>query len=180
MTAKKVQREGKATNGELLEGMRYKTAFVLGSKELMSSLLYMSHACCSAIYNLVKSHVPNAGHNRNEKFKGDRMAFIKTLAFIKNYEANKRRITNDYGLTMPEWYALVNFAIAEGFAIDFYKKDFVYSYNSSVLNLHRGLKHIYELGYLRKKRAGIRDKYVISDKGVEILTRIFTNILLKV
>lgn len=180
MASLKAQR-GKMGNGKLLEYLQIKSAFVLGDKELMSSVLYMAHVCCSSIYQLAKKHIPNnIDHARNRKFMNDRKAFLTTLDFLKNYEATKRRISSDYGLTMPEWYALIYFATKEGFASDFYDKDFKYSYNSNRRNLHVGMKRIADLGYLQKRHINRKDKYTITAKGVDILGRIFNNILLKI
>lgn len=179
VASQKVQR-GTKNNGDLLEAMKTHAAFALGNKELMNSLMYMAHVCCSNVYQLVKKYTPNADHPKNTKFIDGKMAFTKTLQFLKNYEANKRRITETYGITMPEWYALMYFAIGEGFAKDFYKKDFVYSYNSSMINLHKGMLRMYSMGYLIKRKVGIKDKYSISSKGMDLLDKIFNNLLLKI
>jgi predicted transcriptional regulator len=177
VTAIKAQR-GKKTNGELLEDLRVHSAFALGNKELMTSMMYIAHVSCSSVYQLVKQNVPNADHARNKKFMEAKTAFNKTLGMLKHYEANTRRITMNYGLTMPEWYALINFAIAEGYAKDFYNRDFKYSYNSNTRNLHKGLKSIALKGYISAKKVGIKDRYTITAKGMELLGRIFSNILL--
>lgn len=176
-TALKAQR-GSITNGELLEKLQIKTAFVLGGKELMSSLLYMSHVDCTGIYNLIKKHAQNANHKENQRFVRDREAFNKTIRFMANYEAIKRRITTDYNLTMPEWYVLLYFATKEGFARDFYDREFVYAYNSSSRNLHTALVRIHNIGYLVKRKKGNKDLYSISAKGMEYMNRIFNNLLL--
>lgn len=176
--ARKAQR-GSLTNGELLDVLKIKSVFVIGGKQLMESILYMSHVTTTGIYQLVKKYIPNAGHEKNMKFEDQRKAFANTLRFLKHYEANKRRIASDYGLSMPEWYALIYFAIGESFAVDFYKKDFLYSYNSSSINLHKAITRLYNNGYLLRKQIAKKHKYTVSSKGIDTLNRIFDNILLK-
>lgn len=176
--ALKVQRDT-MSNGELLEKLKIKSAFVLGSKELMSSLLYMAHVENTGIYQLIKNYIPNADHEKNAKFMEGKKAFIKTLSFIKKYEANKQKISSDYGLTMPEWYALIYFSINEGLAKDFYNRDFTYAYNSNRRTLHAALISMCNHGYLVKRQFGKSHKYSASSKGLDLLNRIFNNILLR-
>lgn len=179
ITSIKVQR-GAKLNGELLEGLRVKSFFALGGKEVMASLLYMAQVSCTGIYQLVKKHIPNADHAKNKKFVDQRTEFLKVLTFIKNYEAKKNRIAENYSLTMPEWYCLVYFSINEGFAKDFYNHEFTYAYNSNRRTLHSGMLNLYKRGLLTKRQSGKSDKYTTSAKGLDLLDRIFNNILLKI
>lgn len=171
--------KGKLQNGELLNRFQTKTLFVLGGKELMSSLLYLTHVYCTSIYQLVKKHVPNADHKKNKAFVKEREAYNKTFEFIINYEANKKRITMDYGFNMPEWYCLLYFASNEGWAQNFYNRDLKYAYNSNNRDMHAALQKMYKNGYLTRRKFGIKDKYTLSAKGMEMINRIFANILLK-
>jgi hypothetical protein len=171
--------KGKVSNGELLETLKIKSGFFLGGRELMASLLYMAHVSTTGIYALVKRTIKSANHKKNERFVEEKKAFNKTLQFLKHYEANKWRIASDYGLNMSEWFCLVNFAIKEGFAIDFYNRDFIYAYNSNKIALHKAINTVHRRGYLIKRKSGKKDTYYISAKGMDMLNRIFDNILLK-
>jgi hypothetical protein len=171
--------KGKMLNGELLSKLRLKSGFALGGKELMQSITYISHVCCTSIYQLVKKHVPAANHKKNQDFVTEKLAFNKTLEFLRNYEGNKKLIAMNYGLSTPEWYALVYFSTNEAFAVDFYNRDYIYSYNSNKANLFKGVQRMHQQGYLIKRKAGNKDKYTISAKGMDLLNRIFNNILLK-
>lgn len=174
----KQARKGKVNNSEVFECVKDKGMFVLGGKNLMEDMVYLNNMYTTGIYQLIKTNIPNTDHAKNKKFVEAREAFQKTLAFLKNYEANKGKVAKIYGLTMPEWYALMYFS-EERYAYDFYNKDFTYAYNSSRINLFKGMQRIFKLGYLIQKKVGKKDKYILSAKGMDLLNKIFDNILLK-
>jgi len=172
-------RQQKIKNSEALEAMEATGTFILSGKNFTEALMYMNHLQTSGIYNLVRKHVPNANHHRNKQYLSQRDSFLTMIKFLLNYEANKRQIPLTYqGMDMPAWWALLYFQ-EERFAKDFYNKDLKYAYNSDKSNLHKGMKRIHAMGLLVHRRIGKQDKYVISAKGAELLSRIVNTILLK-
>lgn len=170
---------GKLRNIELLETMRAHSAFVVSDKELMMSLLYMNQASCSNIYTLVKELIANANHKRNLSFVKNKKNIQTILAFLINYESNKKRIAMDYGLSMPKWYALLYFSYAENLGAEFYNNAFKYAYASSRLTLHKEMKQLQDQGYLVRRGIKRAYKYSVTSAGINLLNRIFDNIILK-
>lgn len=177
--ALKAQR-GRIENTQLLDELKIRAAFFLGGKELMASILYLENLCNSGIYRLSKSHIPNADHKKNKKYIRQKDDFNQTLSFLCNYEATKKRITMLYDLNIPELYALLYFGSGEKYGGDFTRGDFSHAYNSNQTELFKGMTRMHRLGYILQRKTGLKHKYVISSKGLDLLNRIFSNILNKI
>lgn len=170
---------GKINNGELLDEMQVHSAFVIGDRELMAASLYMDHVCCSNIFSLVKEIIKNTGHKKNQQFIKSKKDVNEILKFLTNYEAKKRRIALDYGMTMPKWYALLYFSTGEKLGADFYNRDFQYAYASNRITLHRDMKWLQENGYLMRRGEKLKYRYSVTGAGLNLLNRIMDNIILK-
>lgn len=171
---------GKVKNGELLEDMRVHAGFVIADKELMAASLYMNHASCSNIYSLVKELIPNTNHKVNQKFLKAKKEINTILNFLINYEANKKLLAMNYNLTMPKWYALLYFSVGEKLALDFYDKDYKYAYSSDRRALHRAMVALSNEGFLVRRGEKKKYRYAITASGLNLLNRIFDNILFKI
>lgn len=171
---------GKIVNGELLEDMRIKASFVIADRELMAASLYMNHVSTSNIYSLIKTVIPNVNHSKNQKFVQARRDMNLILTMLTNYEATKRRIAMDYGLTMPMWYALLYFSTGEKLGASFYSNDaFKYAYSSNRLTMHKDMKYMEDHGYLLRRGEKLKYRYTLTSAGLNLLSRIMDNIVLK-
>lgn len=171
---------GNLNNSELLEPMNINAAFVLGDKDLMKSLLYMNHVCTSPIYLLVKKEITaNAENKPNTRFKDakDRLATVSKL--LINYEANKRRMAMDYGVDTCQWLALLFFSTGEKLGTEFYNETMRYSYNSSKVNLFKGLKSLYDKGYLDRRGTKFELRYSLTSKGISLFNSLMDKIVMK-
>lgn len=171
--------KGKIKNNELLEDMRINSSFVIADKELMAASLYMNHVSTSSIYSLIKEIIPNVNHKKNQQFTKAKKEINIILSFLINYESNKKRLAMDYGITVPKWYALIYFAIGEKLGHDFYDKDFKYAYSANRWTLNRDMNELHDSGYLLRRGVKKQYKYSLTAAGVNLLNRIFDNILFK-
>ena len=171
--------KGNITNGELLEKMQMKSAFILSDKQLMQSLLYMNQVNCGPLFTLLKEIISNNTHKRDKNYKGAKTRIEEIFKFLLNYETHKKRIATDFRLTMPEWYALLFFSTGEQLGNDFYNKHFKYSYNSDRISLFRGLNRLYKEGYLNRRGGAKEHRYSLSGSGINLLQRILDTIILK-
>lgn len=175
--AKKAQ-AGKYPNLQAAEDMRSHAAFVLADRDLMNAELYLNHLSSSNIYTLVKAIIPNTNHKIEKKYTENKAIIQRVFKFLENYESKKKRIRTDYQITMPEWYALVYFANGERLGLDFYDKDMKYAYSSNRRVLHRALQRLTEIGLLQRSGPLKSHKYKLTSRGINVLDRIFNNIIL--
>jgi hypothetical protein len=177
--ARKAQK-GQMLNGELLEQMKLKSAFVLSDRDLMRSLMYMNHVCSTPIYTLIRNEiVANTSNIVDQRFKASRDKLQSVLKLLQNYEANKRRMFLDFKLSTCEWLALLYFSTGERPASPFYDGDMLYSYNSSRANLHGAMKRLEVEGFLDRRGMNGSFKCSLSSKGINLLNDILDKIVMK-
>lgn len=150
--------------------------FVLGNKELVDTYHRMNLMTASPAYNyLVRSK------NKDYTKGGEWLAAMNYInRFLSNYEANRKRITMQTGLTMADWLVLIylyhgNLVPSAAIYNEFYK----YSYNSSASKIKGSFSLLQTRRYVEKvgstKKAKIRITALGRDKVNEIMARYVVN-----
>lgn len=150
--------------------------FVLGNKELIDGYHLLSLMSASPAYNyLVRSK--NKDYSKGAEWL-TAMNYISR--FVSNYEANRKRIAMQTGLTMADWLVLIylyhgNLVKSSAIYKDFYK----YSYNSSASKIKGSFRLLQDRKYVEKvgstKLAKIRITALGRDKVNEVMAKFVVN-----
>ena len=167
------------TNKELLETPAVRSSFVLASRDLSNSIMYVNQVQCSDIYRLIKMINPKDRNKKDSKFKNTRDSLRGVIKFLTEYEKNFKRIIMEFQLDAPQVYALMYFSTGEKLGKDFYDKDFKYTYNRRALS--NALTALSRSNCLSKRggRVGgnmVGIRYQLTAKGIDMLDRILTKI----
>jgi len=150
--------------------------FALGNKELVDTFHKLNGLSTSRAY----SYMVNS-KNKSPKAKTswqDNMDYI--FRFLSHYEGNRKRISMQTGLNMPEWLVLIYLYKGEwtqGKAMhqDWYK----YSFNSSAKEIRRAFRPLQDRGYIEKTGVTVDAKFRITalgrDKVNEIAQKFIVN-----
>lgn len=171
--------KGKASTLEVAEELYTEGVFVIGDKDLMESIGFSRLICCTDIWRTVIPAVrrkPKLG--KITKFEEHRRAFKSIVAMYGNYESNKRRITMDFGFSMPEWYAMLHFYDSEKKGTSFYADRFKLSLAASRSNMKNALTRLVRDGYLSARGGTLKRLYTLTAKGEEAMLNIFDKIVL--
>lgn len=169
--------KGKIKNYELLKKLEDNSIFVLGDKQVATSLMYMNHAQASDIYNLLKINNPREKTNKELRFDKKKEAVNGMIDLLIKYESRKRRALEQLGLNVPKFYGLLFFYQGEKLCKDFYDKKFKYAYSKSRTELSRGQAELYRDGYLEKRGVTRELKYSITSKGIDLLMKVLSKML---
>lgn len=150
--------------------------FVLGCSELVNTYGKLNSLSTSPAYNyLTKSK--NKDYLRPDDYIRD-MNYINR--FLSNYEANRKRITMNTGLSMADWLVLTH--IYHGNLVDsspIYKEFFKYSYNTSATKIKQSFSSLQTRGLIEKtgvtKGAKIRITSLGKDKINQLVSKYVVN-----
>lgn len=175
-SAEKAQR-GKIKNYELLKRLEDNSFFVLGDKQVASSLAYINHAQTSDIYNLIKINNPREKSNKQLRFEKKKEAMNFLVETLIKYESRKRIALEQLSLNVPKFYGLLFFYQGERLCKDFYDKKFKHAYSKSRQDLSKAQAELYRDGYLEKRGVTRELKYSITSKGIDLLMKVLSKML---
>lgn len=167
----------KIKNSQLLDKMMAEAVFIQTDKQVMQSLVYMSHVQTTDIYNLIKINYPRERSQKEEKFKVKHEAQEGLITRLIQYESLKRRVLEQFNLNQPRFYGLLYFYKGERLCKDFYDKQFKYAYSKSRADLSKGLAELYRGGYLSKRGTTRGLTYSITSKGIDLLIKVLNKLL---
>ncbi len=137
--------------------------FVTGSKELVQTLAYLNNLSTSPAYKHLlrtKNPVPN-------KSQQNRDATNYVCRFLSHYEANRKKIGMESGLSISDWLILIH--IYHGKEVEsntLWKDIYKYSYNSSKTKIKVAFGTLQSRGYIVKHGASRGTKIQITPFGV--------------
>lgn len=150
--------------------------FVLGNKELCDTYHRLNMLSVSPAYN----YLINA-KNKDYTKPGQWIAAMTYVnRFISHYEANRKRIVMETGLTMADWLVLTH--LYNGNLIpsaNIYKEWYRYSFNSSATKIKSSFSSLQARKYVEKvgstRAAKIRITALGKDKVNEVLAKYVVN-----
>lgn len=152
---------------EVLDG---KFDFVLGHKEMIDGMDYLSIIFRSPLYNYMKRAKSKSGKRGEGKYDAERKHFSKLSEALYNYEVNKTFFLKAANLTPAMWYVLLYFG-------DGKQKKASSKIDMAIGCTQRSLQEaVYFLnnsGYLRRVGEG-KVYYEITPYGLELLYKILS------
>lgn len=153
-----------------------KATFVLGNKELVDTYHRLGLLSNSPAYNYLI-----AAKNKDYTKGGEWLASMNYInRFLSTYEANRKRIAMQTGLTMAEWLVLIH--LYHGNLIPsspIYKEWYRYSYNSSASKIKTAFSSLQQRSYVEKvgvsKAAKIRITALGRDKVNDVIAKYVVN-----
>lgn len=146
--------------------------FVLGNKELCDTFHKINLLSGSRAYNYIMK-----GKNKSVSASARWSEEMNYVArFISNYEANRKRLVLQSGLSMADWMVLIH--LYHGNPVQsapIYKEHFRYSFNSSSYKIKNAFSTLRQRGYIEKIGVTINVQLRITalgkDKVNEVLRR---------
>ena len=144
--------------------------FILGGKELMSSLNYLNHVCHSPAYNYVVKlkgeSIPHPGNDFNKQ--------IKYLARVfKSWESQKKLWVNEFGLQMPEIYVLLTLYVdGELVGARIYQDIFRRAYQSGHSKIKLAFRTLQAKGMIERNGIKRGASMRITATGVDLIHKI--------
>lgn len=168
--------KGKLKNSELLKYPKTMASFILADKDLFSSMMYLNHVYTTEIYQLVRK-INVAQRSKRDKLYNQGIETVKSLVkLFMNYELNKKMLIGEFGFDMAQFYAILYFSTGERLGVDFYNKDFKFSYSANKRDMSTALLVLYNNGYLFR-RGEKRYTYSLTAKGLDVLNKIVERII---
>lgn len=150
--------------------------FVLGNKELCDTYHRLNGLSGSPAYTYL-SNARNKDYTRISKWI-DGMNGV--MRFLTHYEANRKKITLQTGLTMADWLVLIHLYhgnLTKGSLL--YKEHYKYSFNTSARKIKGSFSALQVKGFIEKegvtKDAKIRITALGKDKVCEISKNLVLN-----
>jgi hypothetical protein len=151
-------------------------SFVLGNKELCDTFHRLNMLSVSKSYTYL-SNSKNKDYTRPQQWL-EAMNYINR--FVSHYEANRKRLSMQTGLTMADWLVLTH--IYHGNLVDsspIYKEVYRYCYNSSSAKVKNAFSTLQSRGFIEKigvtKGAKIRITALGKDKVNEVMAKFVVN-----
>lgn len=166
---------GKITNTNLLGYPRTGAGFIMADKNLMNSMMYLNHVYTTEIYSLLRPLKISERSKKDTEYNKGFEAVRSLVGFILNYEMFKKRLVHEFDFSLSEIYAILYFSTGEKTGLDFYKKDFRYSYNANSTHMFRALGSLTQKGYLSSRGRPL--KYSITARGLDVLNKIAHRII---
>jgi hypothetical protein len=143
---------------------------VLANKELADTLTAMNNLSMGAAYNYV-AKVKNVQPTKTDKFV-DEMAYI--ARFMIFWEGNKRKMTNETSLNMPEILVLLYLYSAGTDVVGsvMYRETFKQTYQSSPRRIKQAFGSLQTRGYITKTGENSGATLRISALGRDTIARI--------
>lgn len=147
-------------------------SFVLGNKELVDTFARLNHLSNSKSYKFLVAG-KNKDYTRPAQWL-DAQTYISR--FLSNYEANRKRITMQTGVSMADWLVLTYLYhgnLVEGSPI--YKEYYKYSFNTSSTKIKQSFGTLQTRGFIEKigetRGAKLRITALGRDKVNEIISK---------
>jgi len=163
---------GQDNSGKLIA----QASFALGNKELCDTFHRLNQLSVSKSYAYL-SNSKNKDYTKPAQWL-DAMNYINR--FISHYEANRKRITMQTGLSMGEWLVLTH--LYHGSLVDsapIHKEHYRYSYNTSATKIKIAFGNLQTKGYIEKTGATVSTKLRITalgkDKVNDIMSKFVVN-----
>lgn len=170
---------GKIATRELVDEFRHAGAFFLGDHDLMSWFEYANMVCATPMYKLMTGYKADLKDRSKVQVRHQRIqeATYGMLKMLVHYEGNKKRMSSDYDVTMPEWYALMFFYEQESTMAKF-QETFKYAYISNTKDLYGAITKLKRKDMIGSRGTSKRYfKYYITPKGKEMVIRLMTRIV---
>lgn len=148
-------------------------SFVSGGNDLVQALGFQQLVCATDIHKVVAPLAKRGGQMKLSRFEEWRMSMNYLVKMQANYEANKRRMVMDFGITAPEWYALIHFYDGEKSGSSFYKDRFKYALQCSTTNMKKALTKLCSYQFLYTRGKTKKKLYSISPSGRDMVHKIF-------
>jgi len=152
------------------------THFVLGNKELCDTFHRLNGLSASPMYSYLIG-AKNKDYTQPQKWL-DAMDYI--CRNLSHYEANRKKIAMQQGLSMAEWLVLIHLYsgnLVKGSTI--YKSHYKYTYNTSSRRIKGAFSVLQSKGFIEKvgvtSDAKIRITALGKDKTNEILKKLVLN-----
>lgn len=151
-------------------------SFVLGNKELCEAYHRLNGLSGSSAYKYL-TNTKNKDYTKPAQWLAS-MNYVNR--FLTHYEANRKRITLNTGLTMADWLVLIH--LYHGNLVPsspIYKEWYRFSFNSSASKIKMAFSLLKQRGYVEKvgvsKAAKIRITALGKDKVNEVLKKYVVN-----
>lgn len=121
--------------------------FVLGNKELCDTFHRLNGLSASPAYSFL-TQSKNKGYTKPQNWL-DAMNYINR--FLAHYEANRKKITLQTGISMSEWLVLIylyNGGLFKSSTI--YKEWYKYSFNSSAMKIRKAFSSLQQRSFVEK------------------------------
>lgn len=158
------------------EKLQGQSEFFLADSELFKTFAYLNRVSVSPAYNYV-SRIKNLSKNKVKEFQQQSNYVLK---FISNYEAQKKKIVMQQGLSLAELYIL--FYLYDGIpklASAVYTDKYKYAYNASKSQMHSAFRTLQQRGFVDKigDRKGAKLRITVSGNAMaqDILQKYFIN-----
>lgn len=148
--------------------------FVTGGKELCEALGYLNQLSASPAYN----YLLRAKNSQRSKISEWRQSSVYISRFLANYEATKKKLVMNTGISMPEFYVLLYlYDGTERKSSEIYLVKFKYSYNSSRSQIQRAFVTLQNKGYIIQNGNRKWTKLKITSLGCHFLDEIIEKYL---
>lgn len=155
-------------NRNILEGH-----FFLANKELSDAFSYVNEICTSLAYGYLIGAKNSKGI---AQWRKERQYIAR---FIVNYEAQKKRITVNMGITLPEWYVLVYiYNDKEVQSSSLHKDIFKYSFGSSATQIKRAVVALQDKGMVVKTGKTKGSTIKITAQGSDYVNQIMSKYII--
>jgi hypothetical protein len=143
--------------------------FVLGNSALSDSFSYLNHLCNSPAFHYINK-IKRPPRNRMVEWKKQMIDFVRVIRF---WEGNKKRMTSEFSISMPEFYVLISlYGEREVQGSTIYQDTFKRSFNSSPTKIKLSFGSLQAKGYIEKLGERRGSKMRITPLGSELVNKI--------
>ena len=149
--------------------------FALGNRELVDTFHKLNGLSASRAYSYMIGSKNKSIKDKNSW--GDCMAYV--FRFLSHYEANRKRMSMQTGLNMPEWLVLIYLYKGEwtkGKAM--HQEWYKYSFNSNARSIRSAFGSLRHKGYIEKVGETVDAKLRITALGRDKVNEIAKKFIL--